>query len=646
MNITFHTVDDKFNPESELYLEALGILASIPAAWLIATLVVLLIYLCTRCCDTKSTKRRKSRPIRCCLSFFALVTISALAIGFWGNHELHNRIKGFEKFTRGIDRNVRRAQELTRRYNQLMMKDIQENMNNLYDGPFNSGSKTGQRTQGVGNAQQAKFEIMENCDVVFYNVSSGLAAMDQLRDKIDPSPNDKPEVTFKEIPILAEAFERYRWPTTMALQGIFAIFCLLLFIGAIVHSRCILIMFSVFGLFSIIFLWLTASVYLTAAVALGDFCIKPTPFIIHKLEGNKAALERKYSSASRNLREGPPPFPWIAKEISTFYLECSPIANPGRQSPFQQQLSKAQRSIDDIDKRVLEISNKAHIYYSNRELSPYMDNLRESIDECVKKTEDLMKVLQCEEIYSNYNNALSALCETGLFGLTMMLISCIVSGLLFTVLVWCNSHTWIYFKHKGRYIKVDDADPYMPLSTIERPRQGIASTTLVGVSGPGAAMGAGPYGTHRRNMHTPPQTPPYHGTLNGTSGLHGAPGYGQTTLGGPVGAVPHSHSPYGHLGPTQRQMHHNHMAGTLGRNGHHSHINPPQYQGMDNLPATMTLGRAGRGQYAAVRNNAAVRGVTHDDHHSAVNTAALLGAGGQYATLSKQCKTLESSDFY
>ena len=121
--------------------------------------------------------------------------------------------------------------------------------------------------------------------------------------------------------------------------GLFAIFCLLLFIGAIVHSRCILIMFSVFGLFSIIFLWLTASVYLTAAVALGDFCIKPTPFIIHKLEGNKVALEKRYSSASRSMRDGPPPYPWIAKEISTFYLECSPITNPGRQSPFQQHLS-------------------------------------------------------------------------------------------------------------------------------------------------------------------------------------------------------------------------------------------------------------------------------------------------------------------
>ena len=64
---------------------------------------------------------------------------------------------------------------------------------------------------------------------------------------------------------------------------------------------------------------------------------------------------------------------------------------------------------------------------------------------------------------------------------------------------------------------------------------------------------------------------------------------------------------------------------------------------MDNLPATMTLGR--RGHYAGLRNTATARGTTQIDQ-GAANTAALLGAGGQYATLSKQCKTLESSDFY
>ena len=61
---------------------------------------------------------------------------------------------------------------------------------------------------------------------------------------------------------------------------------------------------------------------------------------------------------------------------------------------------------------------------------------------------------------------------------------------------------------------------------------------------------------------------------------------------------------------------------------------------MDNLPATMTLGR--RGHYASLRgggHSASKLGNHADD--------ALLGPNmGQYATLSKQCKTLESSDFY
>ena len=57
MNITFHRLEDeRFRPDSELYLESLGIIGSVPAAWLILTLVVLLIYLLTRCCDTKNNK--------------------------------------------------------------------------------------------------------------------------------------------------------------------------------------------------------------------------------------------------------------------------------------------------------------------------------------------------------------------------------------------------------------------------------------------------------------------------------------------------------------------------------------------------------------------------------------------------------------
>ena len=103
-------------------------------------------------------------------------------------------------------------------------------------------------------------------------------------------------------------------------------------------------------------------------------------------------------------------------------------------------------------------------------------------------------------------------------------------------------------------LQVDDQDPYMPLSTIERPR-------VTPGMGAGSISGIGTYGQHRgpRTLHTPPQTPPYHGTLNGHSALGAHVTYGTTpsaaaTLGG------HGH----HLPPHHSKPMSN--IGTLGRN--------------------------------------------------------------------------------
>lgn len=603
VNITFHQVSSDFDPQSDLYKESLVILGSVPAAWLIATLVVLLIYLCTRCCDSKSTKRRKSRPMRCCLSFFALVAVATLGIGFWGNQLVHDGMVNFQRAMEHIDSTIKQAQTSANKYNSVI-QDIDQYMARLYDGPF----------QNKRNRPQASYNLMEQSEGVFHNASTGVKAMDQLRFVID---DEDKRIDFKQIPFIAKIIEKYRWPTTMVLQSLFAVFCLLLFVGAIVHSRCVLILFSVFGLFSIIFLWLLASAYTMVGVGLADFCYKPTLWVQHIIKDT------------------------VKPEISGYYLKCNRMS----QSPFAQDIAVAERAIQDIDKRVKEIVGTATQMYSRSELSPELDQLETASADTVSVMRQLDQALQCQPIFRSYNTALVSLCDSGLLGIIVMLLSCAVSGILFTMLVWCNSHTWIYFKHKGRYIKVDDADPYMPLSTIERPRPVLGSgggpTPLLshGASAPHAHH-PNPYSTASRarttNIHTPPQTPPYHGTLNG--GGMGA------------GGVHLSNSPYGHLGasagggvPQRQPLHHNHMIGTLGRNapgGHHQ-----QYQGLDNLPATMTLGR--RGHYAGgPRSSGRMGGVTAaDGDHSGVGNP-LLGGTGQYATLSKQCKTLESSDFY
>ena len=65
---------------------------------------------------------------------------------------------------------------------------------------------------------------------------------------------------------------------------------------------------------------------------------------------------------------------------------------------------------------------------------------------------------------------------------------------------------------------MEDQDPYMPLSTIDRGGRG-------GSMGMGT-MGGPPIYQRSRTIHTPPQTPPYHGTLNG-HGVGGQGTYGQ-----------------------------------------------------------------------------------------------------------------------
>jgi hypothetical protein len=619
VNITFHQLEDeRFRPDSELYLESLGIIGSVPAAWLIFTLIVLLIYLLTRCCDTKNNKKRKSRPIRCCLSFFSLVCCSALAAGFYGNHQLHAGTEAFNTAMVNMDRLILGAQRQVKAFNDVLHKDVEQNLMRLYDDVF-------QTDNVIGIAKDAHFELLEQTDFIFYNITDGLKAMDNIRFKIqDPSTPIKIGGISREV----REMERYRWPITMSLLGLFSLFCLLLFIGAIVHSRATLIVFSVCGLFSIILLWLLASIYVTTAVALADFCYKPTPWV-------QLALNHTFN---------------MSEEVSNYYLRC-PQYN--KQNPFQGSLEDSNRAILNIDVSVKKVNSVARNHYSLDKLDPALKSLMNASARTLNLQEDLKRNLNCDLLYRFYNDALNAACGTPgewvpsiLEGLFIMLISASICALFFTILVWCNSHTWIYFKHKGKYVKVEDQDPYMPLSTIDRGARG-------------GSMGA-PIYQRSRNIHTPPQTPPYHGTLNG-HGQHGHIMPKNGSMGGtngitmgmeqkPLPGPPTLHAGvgYGHIGTLTRGMPGGHMvphtthtlgpqgfmnpghAGTLGR--------PPKSQtvgyGHTGAATTMTLGR--RGHYASLR---AARTADTD--------LPLLGPNqGQYATLSKGCKTLQNDDFY
>ena len=74
------------------------------------------------------------------------------------------------------DRNPIRAKftELTlyQNLNSKLQVDIEQNMNALYDGPFQ---------RDIRQSPTSHLEIMDNSDYIFYNISEGLKAMDEIR---------------------------------------------------------------------------------------------------------------------------------------------------------------------------------------------------------------------------------------------------------------------------------------------------------------------------------------------------------------------------------------------------------------------------------------------------------------------------------
>lgn len=71
--------------------QSLTILATIPAAILILSLFLLLIYLMTRCCcGRKSKKERTFGCQKCVLIFLTILCCGAIGGGLYGNDDLHN----------------------------------------------------------------------------------------------------------------------------------------------------------------------------------------------------------------------------------------------------------------------------------------------------------------------------------------------------------------------------------------------------------------------------------------------------------------------------------------------------------------------------------------------------------------------------
>ncbi|XP_071554588.1 protein tweety isoform X2 [Temnothorax nylanderi] len=537
LNVSLHSVNNTFNPHSEIYLESLGILGSIPAAWLILTLLVLLVYLVTRCCDRRPRPKKSITALKCSLAILALVCSAAVAVGLYGNDDVHNGLVQLVAAAKNVDGILMGVRNQTDTIEATLKKKVQPQLTALgdeFDAPVSNKTVLGWLLAAL-NGMKQNTSIAVNRSFEIRKPLSGISLAGAIG--------------------LGEKIEQLRWPITMAVLSALLVLCVVLVVGVARHSRCVLITFSVFGLFAVIVSWLMASLYLATSVALGDLCVSPDGY-----------LSRAVPST-------------LASEVLSYYTHCENT----RSNPFTQRLRDAQRAVSSMRHNLNTVTRLAIELFKDQQLQPKLSSLSTDVNTVDRLVSGLTTLLDCKPLHKQYVHAAKSLCGLGLYGLSFMLVASLAAGLLFTVLVWVDSHTWIYIR-KRDYHQVDEQDPYLPPSAAS---QAIAARTL---------RGQGSY---------PPTAP----TLNSNAlGTH-------NTIKQPLLLTPPPPS-YATATARARQLHESMLKGG-GVNG-----------------------SGGGGDHKSSQHNQQSTG-GRAEHRSGLGDQP-----GQYATLSRQCKTLESSDFY
>ncbi|KAG5870615.1 hypothetical protein JTB14_001412 [Gonioctena quinquepunctata] len=529
VNVTFHQVNSSFEPHNPVYLESLGILGSVPAAWLILTLLVLLIYLLTRCCDRKPRPSRSISALKVTLAIVSVLCCAAVGIGLYGNDDLHNGVVQTLNEGKQVDLLVSKIRNQTEDIERQLRIQADRQIRDIYN----------------------IFQVPTNNQTLFKQVDGYFKKLVDNRNLTANYAKDirQPLVglNLTSTIVFGEKVEAIRWPFTMAVLSILLILCVILLVGVARHNRCALIAFSVCGLLAVIASFLMASVYLASGVALGDLCMAPDKFV--------------EDQASSDL----------SKEILKYYTNCE----RARANPFTQRLREAKTTVDNMRVNLGNMIKPAEYLFPRKGLDTKFSSLRNDINAAEKFINSLTALVDCRTLHLHYLRGARALCNVGLLGLTLMLVSAVLAGLLLTALVWVDSHTWIYIRKKKDYHQVNENDPYLPPPQAS---QAIAARTL----------------QRSQGSSYPPDTPPpsYTSALMHTQAMH---------------ATAPSHEADLLLDGCDMRTSEHH------RGAHMSHLRGH------------TLGRL-------------------PSHH---HEAAVPGPNnGKYATLSKQCKTLESSDFY
>lgn len=96
------------------------------------------------------------------------------------------------------------------------------------------------------------------------------------------------------------------------------------------------------------------------------------------------------------------------------------------------------------------------VLFKSSGLQPKLGAVTADLNNSERLLTQLTALVDCKALHYNYLNATRGLCENGLLGLLLMLVASFTAAILLTIMVWVDSHTWIYIRKRSDYSQVDE----------------------------------------------------------------------------------------------------------------------------------------------------------------------------------------------
>ncbi|XP_033102575.1 protein tweety homolog 1-A-like isoform X2 [Anneissia japonica] len=430
---SFTLVDSSFQPDSDEYFQTLLFLAAIPIALLLLTILAVFFYCCYGFCRKRRSNsiqrspRKNPTSKKWVLATVALFCLAFIVIGFYGNEETSTGVHRLTNAAKDVDITI---DEITTEVNKISAtysNDIPRDVQTLND-----------TFQKVLNQQDREKLLKLTATLSQHTTSTAQNIAEINRDSNSVQLN----LTTKADDL--ESYDYFRWLGTIILFSLESIVCLIALCAVGKASRCLLVFVSVVCLIFIILIWCRMGIEIFITVGASDFCVKPSVYVLSQTD------------KTTNLDQ----------DIVEYYLTCY----PNSQNPYGSTLRDSQKAQALAETTLEDIKEITKIAYP--QATDTLDKLNQTFQSTSIQLQSLVANINCNTLNNDYVIGLYSLCYDTITGISFMMLSSILSGLFFTVLIFISSCTVPVIARRKADYEVDREDPFLPpenpSATLER----------------------------------------------------------------------------------------------------------------------------------------------------------------------------------